>query len=116
MKLFTMIFGAALAMGSTLFAQNFSDRMTVKLPSPVVVNGVTIPAGEASIQVIRNAGSMLLAVRSDSGVTACVMASRAVSEENVNEPRLVLDQKDGVYRLNRIVMPDNSALQVSDLQ
>ena len=44
MKLFTVILSAALAVGA-LCAQT-SDRLNVRFPGPVVVNGVTLPAGE----------------------------------------------------------------------
>ena len=90
MKLFTMILGAALAIG-TLSAQNFGDQMKVKFSTPVVVNGVTLPAGEVTIQVIHNAGSPLLSVRSEAGPQALVLASRMTSEETVNEPKVLLD-------------------------
>jgi len=115
MKLVTMILGAALAIGGALFAQTL-DRITVKLPAPVVVNGVTIPAGAASIQIIRNSGSVMLNIHSESGANVLALASRAEDEESTAEPRVVLSQKDGVYHLNRISLPDNTALDLLDAQ
>lgn len=117
MKLFTILFGAALAIASTLSAQNFNDRISVNFPNPVVVNGVTLPAGDATIQVVRNTGSVMLAVRSESGEHAMVLVSRVNTVESENHnTSVILDQKDGAYRLNRVLLPDHTSLQVLDAQ
>ena len=117
MKLLTFVFGAALAFSSALSAQNLTDRITVNFPNPVLVNGVTLPAGEASIQVVRNASTVMLTVRSESGEHAMVLVSRVNTADNENhDTKVILGQKDGLYRLNRVMLPDHTALQVLDAQ
>jgi hypothetical protein len=117
MKLFTIVFGAALAISSALSAQNFNDRINVNFPNPVAVNGVTLPAGHATIQVVHNAGTLMLIVRSESGEHSAALASRVNSIDAGNrDASVILDQKDGAYRLNRVLLPDNTALQVLDAQ
>ena len=116
MKLFTVILGAALVIGSALSAQTFNDRIAVNFPGPVVVNGVTLPAGDATIQVVHNTGTIMLTVRSQSGEHAMVLVSRVDSTENENAAKVILDQKDGAYRLNRVLLPDHTALQILDAQ
>ena len=117
MKIVTAVLGAALAISSALYAQTFNDRITVRLPAPVVVNGVTIPAGDASIQIVRNTGTVMLTVRSESGVHSTVLVSRTDAPElTVNEASVILTQKDGSYYLNRVLLPDGTALQVLDAQ
>jgi hypothetical protein len=117
MKLFTIVFGAALAIASTLSAQNFNDRISVNFPGPVVVNGVTLPAGEATIDVMHTAGGVMLTIRSESGEHSTVLVSRINTFDKDNHgTRVILDQKDGAYRLNRVMFSDNTALQVLDAQ
>jgi len=113
MKIFTAAFATALALGSALFAQISSDLINVRFPAPVVVNGVTLPAGEASIQVIHNNGGLMLAVRSESGEHSTVLVNRGQTNENQNdETKVVFDEKDGIYHLNRILLPNHTSLQV----
>jgi hypothetical protein len=114
-KLFKIAFAAALALGS-LSAQNFAERIAVNFPAPVVVNGVTLPAGDATIQVVHNTATVMLMVRAHSGETSAVLVSRIGSEGTANKASVILDQKDGAYRLNRVILPDNTALQVLDPQ
>ena len=115
MKLYTAILGAALAVTAVLQAQSFDDRINVRMPAPVVVNGVTIPAGDASIQILHNTGTMMLTVRAESGEHATVLVTRVDAGENLSgAAKVVLDQKDGTYYFNRIILPDNTALQVLD--
>ena len=115
MKFFTAILGAALAIGSTLYAQIQSDLINVNFANPVVVNGVTIPAGETSIQVVRNNGTVMLTVRSESGPHSMVLVSRSESMDNdVHDARVILEQKDGAFRLNRVLLADHTILQVQD--
>ena len=117
MKIFTAALATALTIGSALYAQNLIDRVNVTLPNPVVVNGVTIPAGSASIQVMRNAGSTLLTVRSETGIHSTVLVTRFdLQDTDKNETSVILDEKNGTYSLNRVLLPDHTALQVLDLQ
>jgi hypothetical protein len=117
MKLFTFVFAAALAFSGAISAQNLTDRINVNFPNPVMVNGVTLPAGEAYIQVVRNASTVMLTVRSESGEHATVLVSRVNTADSENhDTKVILDQKDGLYRLNRVLLPDHTALQVLDAQ
>lgn len=113
MKIFTAAFATALALGSALFGQMSNDLLNVKFPAPVVVNGVTLPAGETSIQVLHNSGGLMLTVRSESGEHSTVLVNRGESNENQgNEAKVVFDEKDGVYHLNRVLLPNHTSLQV----
>ena len=117
MKMITAVFAAALAMGSALYAQISSDLVNVNFPAPVVVNGVKLPAGETSIQVVHTNSGMMLAVRSDSGEHALVLVNRSESADNEGDKaKVVFDEKDGVYHLNRLILPDRTTLQVLDQQ
>jgi hypothetical protein len=116
MKLFTGVFGTALVICGALNAQTMSDRMTVNFPASVVINGATLPAGEATINVLHTSGSVLLAIRSDSGEHASVLVNRLTEAQNTVEPKVILDNKAGVFHLNRVIMTDHTALQVLDLQ
>jgi hypothetical protein len=115
MKIFTAAFATALALGSALFAQS-NDLVNVKFPAPVVVNGVTLPAGETSIQVIHNNGGVMLTVRAESGEHSTVLVSRSESNEDSNDAKVVFDEKDGIYHLNRVLLPKHTSLQVLDQQ
>jgi hypothetical protein len=113
MKIFTAALATALAIGSALFAQPSNDLLNVKFPAPVVVNGVTLPAGDTSIQVLHNNGSMMLVVRSESGERSTVLVNRGeTNEDQGNEAKVVFDEKDGVYHLNRVLLPNHTSLQV----
>jgi hypothetical protein len=114
MKIFTAAFATALALGSALFAQS-NDLVNVKFPAPVVVNGVTLPAGDASIQVIHNNGGVMLTVRAESGEHSTVLVSRSETNENTSDDaKVVFDEKDGIYHLNRVVLPNHTSLQILD--
>ena len=112
MKLFTMILSAALAAG-TLCAQT-SDRINLRFPAPVVVNGVTLPAGEASIEVVHHNAISILNVRSENGMHASVLASLVEVPESDSGAKVVFDQKGGNCYLNEVVFSDGIAYQVFD--
>ena len=88
----------------------------VKFPAPVVVNGVTLPAGDTSIQVIHNNGGLMLTIRAESGEHSTVLVTRSESNEDGSEAKVVFDEKDGIYHLNRVVLPNHTSLQVLDQQ
>jgi hypothetical protein len=113
MKIFTAALATALALGSPLFAQISNYLLNVKFPAPVVVNGVTLPAGDTSIQVLHNNGGLMLVVRSESGEHSTVLVNRGENNEDQgNEAKVVFDEKDGIYHLNRILLPNRTSLQV----
>jgi hypothetical protein len=59
----------------------------------------------------------MLTVRSDSGVHSTVLASRFELPDADNyDTSVILDQKNGAYSLNRVLLPDHTALQVLDAQ
>ena len=116
MKISHIVLGAVLAIGSALYAQNPSELINVRFPGPVVVNGVTLPAGDASIQVVHNAGTYMLTVRAESGAHSTVLVARSENENTTDDASVVFDQKDGAYRLNRVLLPDHTVLQVLDAQ
>ncbi|MBS1857183.1 MAG: hypothetical protein JST11_17570 [Acidobacteria bacterium] len=117
MKLRNVLLCAALAIGSTLYAQIPVDRVDAYFPAPVEVNGVTLPAGNVSIQMVRNNGTMFLTLRSASGehVNALVNRFEDVSSD-VSEVKVILDQKDGVYHLEKISLPNHITLNVLHAQ
>jgi hypothetical protein len=112
MKLFKILCGAALTISGALYAQSLNDRITVNLPNPVVVNGVNMPAGPTTIDVLRSSGGLILAVRSESGPTATLLADRFDDTADESAPKIVLDRKGENYRIERILLPDHVGLQV----
>jgi hypothetical protein len=114
MKTVTVLFGAALSICGALNAQTLNDRMSVKFPDPVMINGAILPAGNATIQVIHNSGALILAVRSEAGPYSSVLVNRLSDTPDENAPKVIMDVKNGNYRLNRILLPDNTALQILD--
>jgi len=116
MKLFAILGGAALVIVGALNAQTFSDRITVNFPNSVLVNGATIPAGPATIDVLRGSGSVILAVRSESGRNATILADRFDDPADENAPKVILDHKGDTYRISRILMPDHVAFQVLEAE
>jgi hypothetical protein len=117
MKIFTAALATVLTIGSALYAQTSIERINLTLPNPIVVNGITIPAGSATIQLMRNMGNTLVIVRSESGAHSSVLVNRMdVPESGSQAASVILDEKDGIYSLNRIVLPDHTALQVLDAQ
>lgn len=111
MKTLTILCGAAIALCGALQAQS-TDRITFKLPTAVVINGTTIPAGNAAIDVLHGAGTVILNVRSDAGPHASVLVNRFEDPVDESEPKLILDRKGDTYRLDRILLPDHTTLQV----
>ena len=115
MKIFTTLCGVALAICGAIYAQS-PDRMTVKFATPVVINGATLPAGETTIQVLHNSGTVSLSFHSDSGENATVLVNRLTDTASEDQPRVILDHVGTTYRLNRILLTDHTALQVLDPQ
>ena len=113
MKIFTTLCGVALAICGALNAQS-PDRISVRFPAPVMINGATLPAGDATIQVIHGAGNMILSVHSESGENASVLVNRLTDTASEDQPRVILDHTGNVYRLNRVLLTDHTALQVLD--
>jgi hypothetical protein len=115
MKIFTTLCGVALLIGGAIYGQS-PDRMTVKFPAPVMINGATLPAGDATIQVLHTSGNLILSFHSDSGETANVLVNRLTDTASEDQPRVILDHTGNTYRLNRILLTDHTALQVLDAQ
>jgi hypothetical protein len=115
MKIFTTLCGVGLLICGALTAQS-PDRLSVKFPTPVVINGATLPAGETTIQVVHNAGTLTLNFHSDSGENASVLVNRLSDTASEDQPRVILDRTGNTYRLNRILLTDHTALQVIDAQ
>lgn len=110
MKLFTMIFSAAIAIG-TLSAQ--TDRLTARFPSPVQVNGTTMPAGEVTIQVIRSSSdNVFLAVRSAHGETANVLVNRVDNIGDEGMPTILLTRNGNTLHFRGISFADASGFEV----
>jgi hypothetical protein len=112
MKLFATLCSAALAICGALNAQSYADRITLNFPAPVTVNGVTIPAGPATIELLSTSGNPILAVRSDAGATATMLANRYEITADEDEPKVILDRKGETYHIDRILLPDHVAFQV----
>ena len=85
MKIFTTLCCAALALGSTLYAQSAADHMTVHFNTPVIVGETTLPAGDCDIQVMHGVtDNIILVLRSQAGPS--VLAA-AVCPEVTRMPR-----------------------------
>ena len=115
MKLVTTICAAALAICGALHAQS-PDRIKVRFPTAVVINGATLPAGDTTIQVNHSGGTVILSFHSDSGANASVLVNRLIDTADEDQPRVILDHKGNEYRLNRIMLTDHTALQVLDAE
>jgi hypothetical protein len=117
MKLRNALLCAALAIGSTLYAQIPVGRINAYLPAPVEVNGVTLPAGNVAIQMVHNNGTTFLTLRSESGEHVTALVNRFEDpNSDVSEAKVVLDQKDGAYRLEKIILPNHVTLNVLHAQ
>lgn len=120
MKIMMTICAAALAICGTLGAQTATsvDRFAVRFSTPVVVGTTTVPAGECSIQVLRGSSdNLILAVRSESGVTVSVLVNRLNDMDNNTQftdgqPKIILSRHGNQYRFERILMPDHSGFEV----
>ena len=112
MRLFTIIFSAAMAIG-TLTAQSTTDRITARFPSPVQVNGTTIPAGEVSIQVLRGSSdSVILTVRSAHGESANVLVNRVDNVGEEGMPTVLLTRTGNSLHFRGVSLTDASGFTV----
>src|ERR1041385_7890136 len=74
MKIFAVIFAAALTICGSAFA-SATDTINVHFDNPVVVGTTTLPAGNVSIQILHGSNRAILTARSESGVVAAVVVS-----------------------------------------
>jgi hypothetical protein len=112
MKLFKIIFGAALLIG-TLGAQTATDRVTAHFSAPVQVNGTVMPAGDVSIQVMRSSGdNVFLVVRSEHGETANVLVNRVDKLGEEGAVTILLSRSAGVLHFRGVSLADASGFEV----
>jgi hypothetical protein len=107
MKLFTVVFAAALTIGSA-FA--FSpDTLTVHFATPVLAGETMLPAGAVTVTVLRGTNHAILTLRSDSGVTSTVIANR-ISDvtERDSAATVVLERHGNDLKIERIWLGDNT--------
>jgi len=111
MKLCTMVFAAALTIGS---AFGFSpDMVTVHFATPVIAGETTLPAGNVSIKIERGSNHVFLTLRSDSGVTTTVVANR-INEFGERGPNaaVVLGRHGNDLRIERIWLGDGTGFAI----
>jgi hypothetical protein len=115
MKLFTVLCGAALALGGTLHAQSAADHMTVHFNTPVIVGEAKLPAGDCDIQVMRSpADSIILVLRSQAGPSALAVASRLSGGNTDAEDStgVVLNRHGDDFHLYRVLIGNRTGYQL----
>jgi hypothetical protein len=116
MKLFlTTLSGAALLVGSALYAQTSGDHLKVHFNTPVMVGETTFPAGDCDLQILHGASEKMMVLRS-SKTQAIVNVTAEYDTDAPEQPSVVLDRRGENYRLNRILLPDHTGyrLQLSE--
>jgi len=114
MKLLMTLCGAALLMCGATYAQTFGDRITVRFATPVIVGDTTMPAGDCEIQVMHsNSDAIVLVVRSQAGPYTSVLANHLFETgDKSGRASVVLDRNGNTYRLDRVLLPDNTGYQL----
>jgi hypothetical protein len=116
MRTLAMMCALVGAIAGVASAQSVTDTVSVQLDRPVIVNGVELPAGHLTIQVLSTggSGSTALMVRADSGAEAGVLANRLYYEQPKarDGATLILTPRGNAYVLDQVWMSENIGYQV----
>jgi hypothetical protein len=109
-----ILFAAALAVAGSLHAMGLPDTVTVRFATPVVIGSQTLPAGTATIHILRGAGSVVLSIASESGKTSSVFVNRLdeAAPETNGQADVVLERHGSDLRLERLWLPDHTGFEV----
>ncbi len=112
MKLFTVLCAAVLTICGSALA--FSpDTITVHFATPVLAGEKMLPAGDVTITILRGSNNVVLAARSESGVTTTVLAYRINDFTETDADATVLLARHGNdLKLERIWFPDHTGFAV----
>jgi hypothetical protein len=111
MKLYTLVFAAALTIGS---AYAFSpDMLTVHFATPVLAGDTMLPAGAVTITLMRGINHVILTLRSESGITKTVIANRIndLTEQDSNAT-VVLGRHGNDLKIERIWLGDHTGFAI----
>lgn len=79
-----------------------AELLRVKLPAPVLVNGVQLPSGDCTVQELSNGGdNIVLLVRSSAGMQVNVLVDR-ITATNDGKSGVVLSRRDEQYKLDEV--------------
>jgi hypothetical protein len=114
MKLFTIVFAAALSICGSAFAYS-PDTITVHFATPVIAGETTLPAGDVTITVNRGSNNVVLTLRSEAGVTATVVANR-INEFNGQDANttVVLGRRGNDLKIERIWLADHTGFALAE--
>ncbi len=119
MKIFTIICAAAVAACGSLNAQGFVDTVSVRFDAPVTVGSRTLPAGKATIHIVRGAGeSVVLSVTAADGETSNVLVNRLYEDgpENNGSASVILERRSGADRLEQLWLPNHTGFAAQDAE
>ena len=111
MKLFTIVFAAALTIGPAFaFSPN---TLTVHFATPVLAGETVLPAGAVTITAMRGTNHVILSLRSDSGVAATLIANR-ITEFSDRDPNaaVVLGRHGNDMKIERIWLGDHTGFAI----
>jgi|HubBroStandDraft_6_1064221.scaffolds.fasta_scaffold1693896_1 hypothetical protein len=118
MRITLTICAAAIALCGLLNAQSAItvDQVKVHFSTPVEAGGATVAAGDCSIQVVRGAtDNLMLELTPETGPGVLVVVNRFDKPANYTEGRgttqVILSKHDGIYRFERILLPDHSGFE-----
>jgi hypothetical protein len=117
MKALTIFCAVALSICWAAFASTV-DTVTVHFANPVTVGETTLPAGNVSIQILRGSANVVLAFRSESGVTASAVANRINSFNEGptdSSASVVLGREGDVFKVERLWLPDHTGFALLPL-
>ena len=118
MRLLAMITAVVCMLGGSAFAQSYTDSIKVQIDHPVIVNGVELPAGQFTIQIMTpgGGGSAALVVRSASGAYAGVIVNRLTQPNSSNTyPSVSLLRRGDQYLFDKLWLSENVGYEVMGL-
>jgi hypothetical protein len=118
MNKLTALCAAAIILCHAALAQPFSDRVTVRFTSPVLVGETKLPAGTCDIQVIRgNTDNTILVFRSEGGVSAAAVASRiSPADTDESATSVVLNRRGADLHLYRVMLADHVGYELNSVE
>ena len=113
MKALTTLCAVVLCVCWAAFAYP-TDMITVHFANAVTVGDTTLPAGDVTVTVEHGNSNVLLTFRSESGVTATVLASRISGPANDDRHTMVvLDKSAAGYKIGRIWVNENTGFSLA---
>ena len=112
MKIFTIVLAAALSIGAAFASP--ADTLMVKFASPVLVGDKLLPAGDATVSILRGASNyIILNVRAENGANAAVVVNRISNTDESISTSVVLGKRGNVLKLEKIWLDDHTGFEVT---